>query len=263
MNAKIHSIETLGALDGPGVRCLVFLQGCPLRCQYCHNPDARAWEGGTQQSVEQVLARVLRSRPYFGRNGGVTLSGGEPLGQPQFAAELLRRCQEAGIHTAVDTSGAYLNEAVAEALRATDLVLLDIKHTDPERHQALTGGRLEQTLRFLDHVTGMSMRLWVRQVIVPGWNDTERDALALAQLLRGATSLERVELLPYHAMALKKWEALGLRSPLQGVPEADPQAVARLEQIVREETGLAAQTQRAVVALVGPHGPSSGRAAAY
>ncbi|MGE5531712.1 MAG: pyruvate formate-lyase-activating protein, partial [Bacteroidota bacterium] len=225
----------LGAVDGPGLRCVVFLQGCPLRCQYCHNADTWDCQGGTEMTVEEVVARVERQRPYFGAEGGVTLSGGEPLAQPEFAAKVLRRCQELGIHTAVDTSGACLNAAVEEALEYTDLVILDIKHTDPEKYATLTGGKLDSTLRFLEHIRRLGKPLWVRQVIIPGWNDTEDDARALAALLRDVPSLERMELLPYHRMGRKKWEALGLRPGLEGVPEADAEVVARLERVVREE----------------------------
>jgi pyruvate formate lyase activating enzyme len=237
MMGRVHSIETLGAVDGPGLRCVVFLQGCPLRCQYCHNPDTWDCGGGTEMSVEEVVARVARQRPYFGREGGVTLSGGEPLAQPEFAAKVLRRCQDLGIQTAVDTSGACLNMAVEEALEYTGLVILDIKHTDPQRYAELTGGKLERTLRFLGHVKRMGKPLWVRQVIVPGWNDTEEDARALAALLREVPALERVELLPYHRMGSNKWEALRLSSTLEGVPEADAEVVARLERVVLEELG--------------------------
>jgi pyruvate formate lyase activating enzyme len=237
MTGRIHSIETLGALDGPGLRCVVFLQGCPLRCQYCHNPDTWDCGGGAEMSAEAVVARVRRSQPYFGLHGGITLSGGEPLAQPEFATQVLRQCREADIHTAVDTSGACFNETVAEALDYTDLVLLDIKHTDPQRYAELTGGELDRTLRFLEHIARIGRPLWVRQVIVPGWNDTEDDARALAELLGGVPSLERVELLPYHRMGVRKWEALGLRSPLEGLPEADTEVVARLERVVKEELG--------------------------
>ena len=235
MTGRLHSIETLGAVDGPGLRCVVFLQGCPLRCQYCHNPDTWNCGGGTQMSVEQVVARVERQRPYFGAEGGVTLSGGEPLAQAEFAARVLRRCQELGIHTAVDTSGACLNPAVEEALKYADLVILDIKHTDPEKYTALTGSKLDCTLRFLEHLKGLGKPLWVRQVIVPGWNDTEDDARALVALLREVPSLVRVELLPYHRLGSRKWETLGLSSALEGVPEADAEVVERLERVVRNE----------------------------
>ena len=237
MTGKIHSIETLGALDGPGLRTVVFFSGCPLRCAYCHNPDTWA-APGTEMSADEIIARVQRSRPYFSRNGGVTLSGGEPLAQPQFAAELLRRCRDLGIHTAVDTSGACLSEAVKEALRHTDLVILDLKHTDPTQYNALTGGRLEQPLAFLDYVRRQRIPLWVRQVIVPGLNDTEEQALALAGLLRDLPALERVELLPYHTMGLQKWQELGLCSPFADTPPADPQKVKRLEQVVLEALRL-------------------------
>lgn len=185
-------------------------------------------------SVDEVVSRVERSRAYFGREGGVTLSGGEPLMQAEFAAEILRHCREIGIHTAVDTSGACLNEAVERALEETDLVILDLKHTDPAAYRELTGGSLAQTLRFLDYVRREEKPLWVRQVIVPGVNDTEEQALALADLLRDVPALQRVELLPYHRMGLKKWQALGLRSPLQGVPEAEAEEVKRLEAVVLE-----------------------------
>jgi pyruvate formate lyase activating enzyme len=244
MTGRVHSIETLGAVDGPGLRCVVFLQGCPLRCQYCHNPDTWDCGGGTEMSVEEVVARVERSRPYFGKSGGVTLSGGEPLAQPEFAAEVLRRCQELGIHTAVDTSGACWNAAVEEALEYTDLVILDIKHADLAKYSQLTSGELERTLGFLEQVKRLGKPLWVRQVIVPGWNDTEDGARALAALLREVPSLERVELLPYHRMGSKKWEALGLKSTLEGVPEADADVVARLERMVRDEVDAAAKGRR-------------------
>ncbi|MEN6548331.1 MAG: pyruvate formate-lyase-activating protein [Armatimonadia bacterium] len=237
MNAQIHSIETLGALDGPGLRTVVFFQGCPLRCAYCHNPDTWAAQG-TEMTADDIIARVQRSRPYFGRDGGVTLSGGEPLAQPQFVAELLRRCQDVGIHTAVDTSGACLNDAVKEALQHADLVILDLKHTDPDAYHALTGGSLEQPLAFLDYVRQQRIPLWVRQVIVPGLNDTEEQARALAALLRDVPSLQRVELLPYHTMGLQKWQELGLRSPLEDTPPADPEKVKRLEHVVLEALKL-------------------------
>ncbi|MEN6642503.1 MAG: pyruvate formate-lyase-activating protein [Armatimonadia bacterium] len=237
MNAQIHSIETLGALDGPGLRTVVFFSGCPLRCAYCHNPDTWAAQG-TEMTADDIIARVQRSRPYFGRDGGVTLSGGEPLAQPQFVAELLRRCQDVGIHTAVDTSGACLNDAVKEALQHADLVILDLKHTDPAQYHALTGGSLEQPLAFLDYVRQQRIPLWVRQVIVPGLNDTEEQVLALAALLRDVPSLQRVELLPYHTMGLEKWQELGLRSPLEDPPPTDPQKVKRLEQVVLEAIGM-------------------------
>jgi pyruvate formate lyase activating enzyme len=233
MTGRVHSFETLGALDGPGLRCVVFLQGCPLRCQTCHNPDTWSPTGGTAMTVAEVVARVSRLRPYFGREGGVTLSGGEPLAQPHFAAAILRQCRALGVHTALDTSGVGGAPAARIVLPHTDLVICDLKATDAGRYRDLTGGSLTATWDFLRCVTRAGVPLWVRQVIVPGWNDTEADAQRLGEALRKLPTLARVELLPYHTLGLAKWEALGRPSPLCDVPPADPAHVARLEQLVR------------------------------
>lgn len=238
MRGKVHSLETLGALDGPGLRCVAFLQGCPLRCQYCHNPDAWSFKGGMGQTAEAVVTQVARLRPYFGKRGGITLSGGEPLAQPEFATEILRQCRALNIHTALDTSGAYGGERALEVLRYTDLVILDVKHTDPKRYRALTGGQLERTWEFLQYVAGEGIALWVRQVIVPGWNDTEANVLKLAEKLCGLPTLQRVELLPYHRLGMAKWEKLGLQSPLADVPAADAKHVTWLEQCLRTALGF-------------------------
>ncbi len=232
----IHSIETLGALDGPGLRCVVFLQGCPLRCQYCHNPDTWAIHGGKSITCDALMARITRSHPYFGQWGGVTFSGGEPLLQASFVARVSRLCAAQGIHTALDTSGALLNEDVREALSATRLVILDIKHTDPERYHQLTGGVLATTLAFLREVAEKGIPLWVRQVIVPGWNDTAEDVRALAELLHDIPSIERIELLPYHRMGEDKWRQLGHVNPLEDVAEMDLARLAALRQILFEES---------------------------
>lgn len=229
MTGRLHSIETLGALDGPGLRAVVFLQGCPLRCRYCHNPDTWDLAGGTPVTPETLMARLLRLRPYFGANGGVTLSGGEPLAQPQFVAEVLRQAHEAGLHTALDTSGACPGPLAAEVLRHTDLVILDLKANEPEAYRELTGGDLARTWEFARQVTAAKVRLWVRQVIVPGLNDNEAQARRLGETLRRLPTLERLELLPYHTLGLGKWEQLGLRSPLASTPPADPAWVAQLQ----------------------------------
>ena len=234
---RVHSLETMGALDGPGLRCVVFLQGCPLRCQYCHNPDMWERDGGEQWTAEDLVARVARYRPYFGQAGGVTLSGGEPLHQAEFAAAVLRGCREEGLHTALDTSGCRLDAAAREALDYTDLVLLDLKHTDPERHRALTGGELQRTLEFLEHVGARGLPLWVRQVIVPGWNDDAAAMAALAERVAPVAGLRRVELLPYHRLAMDKWERLGLPYPLSEVEEAPAARVAALGAVLRGELG--------------------------
>ncbi len=230
MTGRIHSIETLGSMDGPGIRCVVFLQGCPMRCQYCHNPDTWGAAGGKEMTVEEVVAAIQRCRPYFGHRGGVTLGGGEPLMQATFAGAILRRCREARIHTAMDTNGYYLTDAAREALESTDLVLLDIKHTDPQRHLELTGTELSLTLEFLRYVAGRGIAMWIRQVIVPGWNDTPADMAALAKIVRGIACVEKVELLPYRKLGLWKYEGLNLASPLAQTPEPDDATMTRLRQ---------------------------------
>lgn len=233
MTGGVHSIETLGALDGPGLRAVVFLQGCPLRCQYCHNPDTWDVSAGTETAAKALVARVRRLRPYFGERGGITLSGGEPLAQAEFAAEVFWLCHAEGLHTALDTSGACPGAAAGEVLRYTDLVILDLKATDPELYRALTGGELARTWEFVHQVTAAGVKLWVRQVIVPGFNDTEDDARRLGETVRGLPTLERIELLPYHTLGLSKWEQLGLRSPLADRAPADCEHVARLERVAR------------------------------
>jgi pyruvate formate lyase activating enzyme len=232
---RIHSIETLGALDGPGLRCVVFLQGCPLQCQYCHNPDTWDATGGESITCTALVSRIARFQPYFGEHGGVTLSGGEPLLQASFTAHVLQACAARGIHTALDTSGVILNADVRKALSATKLVILDIKHTDADLFQRLTGGSLVNTLNFLSEVAALNISLWVRQVIVPGWNDTAEDIHALAQLLHGIPSLERVELLPYHRLGVEKWRQLGRPYPLADVAELKPTTLAILKAVLKDE----------------------------
>lgn len=234
MTGRIHSIQTLGGADGPGVRCVVFFQGCPLRCLYCHNPDALDFAGGSEMTAEEVVRIVRRDRPYFGKAGGATLSGGEPLAQPAFAAEIFRLCRREGIHTALDTAGCRIDEAVENVLDSTDLVILDIKHTNPEKHRKLTGGELAVTLAFLDRLTQRKLETWVRQVVVPGWTDTAEDICSLAQLLRGRPNVRRVELLPYHALAAEKYRKLGRPCPLGGTGPVDAKQLSRLRRTLKE-----------------------------
>ncbi len=222
---RVHSLETLGTLDGPGLRCVIFLQGCPLRCLYCHNPDTWSPDAGQEMTVEQLMETVRRSRPYFGQRGGVTLSGGEPLMQAEFAAELFSRCRAEGIHTALDTSGCLLNDAVRALLDVTDLVLLDVKHADPNRYRELTGGDPDAPGQFITELARRALPVWVRQVIVPGWNDTHEAMDALADRVRALTALERVELLGYHRMAEEKYRQMGLAPPLPDVPEPSSEQV--------------------------------------
>ena len=234
LKGRVHSIETMGALDGPGLRVVVFLAGCPLRCCYCHNPDSWDKDSGELMTAEAVAAKIKRYQPYFGGNGGVTLSGGEPLGQPQFAGEILRLCREAGISTCVDTSGSVFNEKVKAALAYADLVLLDVKHTDAGKYRQLTGGDLSQNRAFLNYCREEGIHLWIRQVVVPGWNDTEADIKALLSYVEGA-NVQKIELLPYHTMGVYKWEALKIPYPLKGVEPPSTEQMDRLRALIAKK----------------------------
>ncbi len=237
-SCRIHSIETLGGVDGPGVRCVIFFQGCPLRCLYCQNPDTQCFEGGRDTTIQELMYAIERTRPYFGPEGGVTLSGGEPLAQPAAVAELLQACRAAGIHTALDTSGICVSPEALEAARLADLLLLDIKHPDPVRCQALTGGGLESALILLKAAEAQGQPVWIRHVFVPGWSDNPTFIEDMAMLLAPYTCIQRVELLPYHTLAAGKYCALGRDLPLSGTPPADPVVIRQLEQQLRQRLAV-------------------------
>lgn len=217
---RLHSVETLGTLDGPGVRTVLFFAGCPLDCIYCHNPDARDPAAGEEIDAAQVVARVRRYKPYYGSTGGVTLSGGEPLLQAAFARDVAQWLAAEGVHVALDTSGGVWNETVRALVDAVPLVILDVKHTDAATYRHITGRDNAAFLAFFRYCVQLQKRLWVRQVIVPGLNDTVRNVHALKQFVAGA-NVERMELLPYHTMGVDKWRKLGRPYPLEGTPPAD------------------------------------------
>jgi pyruvate formate lyase activating enzyme len=228
----LHSCESCAIGDGPGIRFAVFLQGCPLRCRYCHNPDTWRPRTGREVTVEQVLAEIRKYRSYMSRsNGGVTLTGGEPLFQPEFAAELLEACQREGIHTAVDTAGSVPAASVARLLEATDLVLHDLKSIDPEQHRALTGVPLEPVLEFARELAALRKPTWIQHVLVPGI--TARDDLLekLAAFVASLGNVEQVVVLPFHKLGEAKWEALGIPYTLAATPPASAEEVARAEAI--------------------------------
>jgi len=216
------------------VRCVIFFQGCPLRCLYCQNPDTQSFEGGREMSLAELMRSIERTRPYFGPEGGVTLSGGEPLAQPEAVAALLKACQAKGIHTAIDTSGVCATAPALEAARLADLLLLDIKHPDPEKCRALTGSGLEGPLKLLQQAEALHQAVWIRHVVVPGWSDSTDVMDALARLLKPYTCIQRIELLPYHTMGAEKYQALGRDLPLPDVSAADPVLVRQLESYLRE-----------------------------
>lgn len=227
---RLHSVQTMGTLDGPGVRFIAFLQGCPLRCCYCHNPDTWEISAGEAVTAQALLERALRYRAYFGPQGGVTLSGGEPLMQAGFVKEFFSLCKARGLHTALDTSGYRLDEEVKQALAVTDLVLLDIKMTSEEEYLHRTGGSLKRTLRFLRYCQEQAIPLWVRHVVVPGINDTEEDARRLASLLEGCTAVQKVEFLPFRKLCLEKYRQMGMCFPLEETPECSPELCRGLQE---------------------------------
>ena len=223
----VHSFEPLGSFDGPGLRTVVFLSGCPMRCKYCHNPDMFGAAGGEKMTVGEVVDKCLRYRAY-NRGGGVTLSGGEPLMQERFAAELLREFKKRRIHTALDTAGSVYSE---EALSLASLVILDIKHTDEAAFKELCCFSSDNMLRTLEYLKKKRKRFWVRQVIVPGITDGEDNIKKLKAMAKGA---EKIELLPYHTMGVYKWEKLGLSYPLANVSEPSAETMQRLNALLND-----------------------------
>lgn len=225
MLGKIHSIETLGLNDGPGVRFVAFLQGCSLRCAYCHNPDTWKLEGGVGMGAEDLVARALRYKSYFDRSGGgITFSGGEPLLQPDFLVEALRLSKEAGLHTVLDTAGFGIGRT-EEILSLTDLVLLDIKHVDHRGYRQLAGGDMDRFHRFVRAVKESGKKVWIRHVVVPGMTEGAAHFRKLEGLIRSLPQVEKVELLPYHVLGVHKYEAMGMAYPLRGVAPMDPEKV--------------------------------------
>ncbi len=240
MIGRIHSFESFGTVDGPGIRYVVFLQGCPLRCQYCHNPDT--WgAGGKEYRAEQVLSQALRYRNYFGDKGGVTVTGGEPLLQIDFVIELFTLLKAQGVHTCVDTSGITFKpsdpasvEKHEKLLAVTDLFLLDIKHIDDEKCKKLTGKSNENTLAFAKFLSEKGKATWIRQVLVPNLTDEEEDLKKTRAFIDGLKTVERVEVLPYHTMGAVKYEKLGLAYPLAETKAPSKESVANAKRILTE-----------------------------
>lgn len=232
----LHSIESFGALDGPGVRFVAFLQGCSLRCLYCHNPDTWSHSGGYPVASDELVKTILSYKSFI-KNGGVTLSGGEPLLQPSFCEAVLRGCREHGLHTAIDTSGAVPLAQSKPAIDAADLLLLDIKDLEPEGAKALTGCDNANTMATLDYCEQTGKDVWIRHVLVPQYTMTDEKLRRLAAFLAGYSCIRRVELLPYHKLGDFKWQSLGLTLPLENVDVPTPEEVAHAK-IIFKEAGL-------------------------
>lgn len=223
MRGRIHSIETFGTVDGPGIRFVAFFQGCPMRCAFCHNPDTWSPDAPVQYDLtpQELLTEVLRYKSFIKR-GGVTCSGGEPLMQPDFLLEFFKLCKEAGLHTALDTSGVIFSEKAKLVLNYTDLVLFDIKTLDDSIHKEYTGHTRQNNQAFFDYLHQIGKPTWVRHVLVPNYTDDDQRLNALAEYLKAYENVKRVELLPYHTMGAYKYKELGIPYPLEGIePLAD------------------------------------------
>lgn len=229
MQGRVHSIQTLGTLDGPGVRFLVFMQGCRLRCSCCHNPDTWAETGGTLYAPEALADRAARYKSYFGTEGGITVSGGEPLLQAEFVAKLFEECHARGINTCLDTAGSVQSDAVPALLAHTDRVLLDIKYTTDALYRRHAGCSMDVPLAFLQTLNLLQIPTTVRQVIVPGLHDTEENIRALAAIVRKYPCIDKTELLPFRKLCTVKYEAMGIPFPFADFDTPTADEMRRLE----------------------------------
>lgn len=228
MKGWVNSFQSMGAVDGPGIRFVAFLQGCPLRCAYCHNPDTWSLDGGEEYSACEVLKKILRCRSYFGSEGGVTVSGGEPLLQWEFVSELFGKLKAEGIHTALDTSGIGDLDGAAEVLKHTDLVLCDLKFQTEEGYRQYCRGSLKQVLSFLELTERLKIPLWIRHVVVPGLMDSEESISEIIMIARRYSNLKRVELLPFKKICTVKYDAMGIPFPLADHGECTAEEIRKL-----------------------------------
>lgn len=226
---RVSSFQSLGTLDGPGIRYVVFMQGCPLRCACCHNPETHDINGGEEYNADQIIERAVKCREYFGDKGGITLSGGEPLVQTDFAIEIFKKAKEQGINTCLDTSGCILNDKVKELLKYTDYCMLDIKYCDEEKYQKYVGCSIETPLKFLDYLNSQNIPTRIRQVIVPTVNDTQDDLDALYELIKDK-KIDKVELLPFKKLCQTKYDSMGKEFPFASIPSADVKKVSELQE---------------------------------
>ena len=244
MTGRIHSYESFGTVDGPGIRFVIFFQGCPMRCKYCHNPDTWQVGGGREVSAEDAVKEALKYKSYFGTKGGVTATGGEPMLQLPFLTELFSRLKAKGVHTCLDTSAAPFpaeenadRSAFDELLKVTDLVLLDIKHIDEEAHRALTGRSGAHARAFASYLSERGKPMWIRHVLVPGITDDDGALLRLKAFIDGLKTVEKVEVLPYHTLGIAKYRALGMEYPLEGVRPPEKERVQNARMILSRGIG--------------------------
>ncbi|TVY01975.1 pyruvate formate-lyase-activating protein [Cohnella terricola] len=231
---RIHSLETFGTVDGPGIRFVLFLQGCALQCRYCHNPDSWDTQAGTLRSVDDILGEIEPYIEYYRRSGGgITVTGGEPTLQAPFVAELFRECKERwGLHTALDSSGFCEPSHANALLNVTDLVLLDLKRMDREGHRELTSQPNDRILTFAKHLSDRGSKMWIRRVLVPGWTDGVDELIGLGRFIGQLRGVAKIEVLPYHRMGVYKWQQLGKTYPLEGIMEPSPAEIERAYRLI-------------------------------
>ena len=232
VTGRIHSFQSLGTADGPGVRAVVFMQGCPLRCACCHNPDTWDFNGGTEVTPDEIFRKVKRLKNYFGEDGGVTVSGGEPLMQPEFIKELFTLCKTDGITTAIDTSGCVLNGKIKEVLNLTDTVLLDYKYVSDELYKSKVGTEKSKVDEFLSYLNSQNINTWLRQVIIKDLNNNENSVKVLKDLKQKYPCIKKTELLPFKKLCIEKYEKLGIPFPLAETPETSKKEIEELEKFL-------------------------------
>lgn len=235
IKGRVHSIETFGTVDGPGIRFILFMQGCPLRCKYCHNRDTWDVKGGKEYTVDEIMTEVNKYAPYMKfSGGGLTVSGGEATLQPKFLKELFKKAKKDGVHTCLDTSGFVNIETIDPVLDYTDLVLLDLKHMDNNKAKDLTGVGIEKTLELAKHLSDRNIPVWIRHVLVPGYTDDRENLESLGKFVSTLNNVDRVELLPYHTLGVHKWENMGFDYELKNVPDATKEDVAKAAEVLAE-----------------------------
>ena len=234
VKGRVHSIQSLGTLDGPGVRFVVFLQGCPLRCGCCHNPDTWAFDGGSEYSAIEIVEKAMRYREYFGEDGGITLSGGEPLMQAEFVKEIFTLAKERGLNTCLDTSGCVLNDKVKELLRFTDRVLLDIKYTDEKLYKKYVGCEYRAVKEFLSYLNEKMIKTTFRQVVIPTLNDDEENAKRLKKLMTEHECVDKIELLPFKKICQVKYDALKIKFPFENFLTPNKETMQKLNSLIKD-----------------------------
>ena len=231
---KVHSYESMGTYDGPGLRLVVFLQGCPFRGLYCANPDTIAFDGGTPTEIDHIVNMAVNQKPFFGKKGGVTFSGGEPTAQAKELLPVIDKLKENGINICIDTNGGIWTPAVEELFMKTDLVLLDVKQMNPERHQSLTGRSNSQTLKTAEWLEQNQRPFWLRYVLVPGISDFEEDIRALGEHFKDYKMIQRVEILPYHTLGKHKYETMGQEYALKDTKTNTPEQIDKAKSLFDE-----------------------------